>query len=76
MGYIRHQVRKEYEKNMEGKMGGGVETQLLFHLHWLYKGFSDPSFAEMRDQIKSEFGKNAEEKTKRLKCFFHLNWHY
>jgi hypothetical protein len=41
MGYIRHQVRREYEKNLEGKMGGGVETQLLFHLHWLYKGFSD-----------------------------------
>jgi len=49
---------------MEGKLGGGMETQLLFHLHWLYKGFSDSSFAEIGDQIKSEYGKNVEEKTK------------
>jgi hypothetical protein len=69
MGYIRHQVRREYEKNMEGKKGVGVETQLPFHLHWLCKGFSHSSFAEIGDQIKSEYGKNAEEKTKQLKCF-------
>lgn len=76
-GIYKTPSQKGIWKKLGGKNGGWgwdstafSPTLALQGFQWLF------SFAEIGDQIKSEYGKMAQEKTKWLKCFSHLNWHY